>query len=94
MPGCVEIDTRTALLPFATVLVNDEEVLTQPGSTVQQVLQEKGHPNVQAIALSLEVHRDYAGRMTAVEVNGGRSELLGLSLLGGEAVDVRTEPGR
>jgi hypothetical protein len=50
------------------------------------MLQENGHSDVEATAGSLAVARDYAGRLTSVEAEEGTSGLLGLGLLGGEAI--------
>lgn len=94
MAGCVEMDTRVALLPFVVVQVNGKEVLAQPGSTVGQALREAGESDLEGITASLRVSRDYAGRLTPVEAAAGRSELLGLSLLGGEAISWQAEPGQ
>lgn len=94
MAECVEIDTRVALLPFVAVQANGKEILAQPGSTVGQALREAGETDLEAITASLRVSRDYAGRSTPVESEAGRSELLGLSLLGGEIISWRTVLGQ
>lgn len=86
LAGCVAIDTRVALLPFAMVQANGTEVLVQPGSTVRQVLREAGESDPEALTASLAIERDYAGRLTPVEADAGRSELLEVSLLGGETI--------
>jgi hypothetical protein len=86
MLGCREIDTRVALLSFVAVWTNGEEVLTQLGSTVRQVLQEAGHADAEAVAETLTVERDYGGRLTPVEAQAGGPDLLELNLVGGEAI--------
>lgn len=96
MAGCVAIDTQVALLPFVTVQANGKEVLAQPGSTVGQALREAGEADLEAITATLRVERDYAGRVTLVEVEAetGRSGLLELNLQGGEAICWQTESGQ
>lgn len=92
--GCVGIDTRVALLPFVMVQANGREVLVQPGSTVREAVLETGVSDPDGIAASLTVEREYAGRLTPIEAEEARSELLGLILLGGETITWQTDPGR
>jgi hypothetical protein len=49
LSGCVEIDTGVALLPFVTVLLNGEEVLVQPGSTVGRCCRKTGIPTLRRL---------------------------------------------
>ncbi len=91
MAGCVSIDTRVALLPFVSVQANGKEVLAQPGATVGDALREAGETDLDAITASLRVSRDYAGRLTPIEAEVGRSELLELTLLGGESISWQTK---
>jgi len=94
MAGCVAIDTRVALLPFVTVRANGKEILAQPGSTVGQALREAGKTDLEAITATLGVERDYGGRLTSVEAEAGRREILELNLLGGEAISWQTKTGQ
>jgi hypothetical protein len=91
MAGCVAIDTQVALLPFVTVQANGKEVLAQPGSTVGQALREAGETDLETIAATLTVAREYAGRPVPVESESSRSDLLDLNLLGGEVISWQTK---
>jgi hypothetical protein len=91
MRWCAAIDTRVALLPFVTVQANGKEVLSQPGSTVGQALREAGETDLETIAATLTVAREYAGRPVPVECESSRSDLLDLNLLGGEVISWQTK---
>ncbi|MDA0205830.1 MAG: hypothetical protein O3A53_08490 [Acidobacteria bacterium] len=93
MVGCVAIDTRVALLPFVTIQANGEEILAPPGSTVGQALREAGETDLETITATLRVERDYAGQLTPVAAEAGRSGLLELNLLGGESISWQTKHG-
>ena len=94
MAGCVAIDTQVALLPFVSVQANGKEILVPPGSNVRQALREAGETDLEAVAETLRIERDYAGRLTPVEADQDGRVLLELGLLGGEAISWRTKSGR
>ncbi len=84
---CVVIPRRVAVNPAVAVTVNGTEVRLLAYSSVRAAVAQGGGPrDPQEILPRLAVYKPFAGKLTRVEFDRSRQDILNLVLLGGESI--------
>jgi hypothetical protein len=85
--SCVLIPKDVAVLPHVSVNVNGREILLVYGNVrVSQAIREAGEKDPQRTLPTLTVERWYGSKRVPVQFDRNSSEILGLTLTGGESI--------
>jgi hypothetical protein len=83
---CVAIPKNAGVNPLVSVTVNGAEVMVAWGANLGGAIRASGEPQPEQLLFKLAVYRAYNGRRAAVEFDPNDPAVLGLILLGGEAI--------